>query len=408
MGTLFFLILRTYNKKSHDLLSKYIVTILICSQTPLTGNCNSFYPILNGERVDVGATPWVVAIVDDNDSYKGVGIAIGDRWILTAAHTIARLGNGGRVVAGLTDLQDQQAAATVDFDYRIVQRILHDEYDAGDSDDEDAGNDGDTGVDLALIRVDRDLPATIHYMGPRTFEEYDNDMLEPGLEVYYNGWGRNGDEQTHEPVLRRGHNPINEVYHQTIEFTFEEGDPRPAAGDSGAPAYVYMGGEVNQYILIGMLVEADENRADAVRTDVHADWILGVTGIEQLRIEFPPESDDDESVSDDGNTSDDSNDETDGPDLINHNQNQGVMIGEAIATTAIIGLGIGIIQVRRNNNLDEAHIEPPVDEDELKLDEDEIPLIDNPQQNVPDRDGMRRRIRQAKDVEILDSCGKGR
>lgn len=206
-----------------------------------------------------------------------VATLVSPHWALTAAHCAREtplgnaLGNGGEFTLTI-----------VGRSYRVTELVLHPQY--------DPGSELDT-VDLALVRLDRDVPGVIPAHLYRLTDEQDKvfSLL---------GWGFTGigtrGRQGNDGRFRRAENRVSAAG-QWLEFLFD--DPRqpgngaldlegvPGLGDSGGPALLETDeGLVIAGIAVGELEEGESPEFQGLygttqiyeRVSSHLGWIEGI------------------------------------------------------------------------------------------------------------------------------------
>lgn len=211
---------------------------------------------------------------------------IAPRWAITAAHCTEQTPIATTLAAGLPYTLEIAGAG-----YLIDSLVVHPDYRSAKG--------SLLGVDLALIRLDREVPGVAPVLLNR-------DATELGSVVQLFGWGHtgNGDtgRQRNDGRFRRAENEITEAL-QWLRFRFD--DPRergsvaldlegvPALGDSGGPALV---DTPEGLVLLGVaLGELDLSSPDDPqgarqglygateiyeRIALHSDWIAAVLGAE--------------------------------------------------------------------------------------------------------------------------------
>lgn len=344
------------------------------------------YYIINGNEL-VTNLPGLVAICQniyndpslDND---GVGVAIAPRWILTAAHVVERLRNFDQwyIIADQTNLMDEVPNENR---FQIVETIVHEGFEADN-----------VNHDIALIRVDRDLPTTMRYLGPFTFQgdlapvrNNGHGVLDDD-EVHFAGWGRTREVNDPDQPARAhtGNNYIDEVTEYQIILNRQEGDDTaiPFEADSGGPIYFNPDEfDQDQPVLVAIHTEGTTTRAENVRVDVHARWIFQHTRQGPIVIQ----------TTDDNQTDDEVNEPEEN--LLNQ-----AIVATGIGATAVINavaIGNGAAPDLQNRQVE---IQPPAHEEEVE------PLINNHEPTVEQPEGLRWRGRRAQNIEVLDNCGK--
>jgi hypothetical protein len=206
---------------------------------------------------------------------------IASRWAITAAHCTEQT-----PIAETLALGEDYTLEVAGDDYRIATLVLHPDYNGGE---------WLTGVDLALIQLDRDVPGVAPALLNR-------DLDENGRIVQLFGWGHTGTgssgRQRNDRKFRRAENLINSAG-QWLSFRFDDPDEQgsaalplegvPGLGDSGGPALLQNAGAL---VLLGVALGELENAAGrqvqgrygAVeiyeRIALHLPWIEAVLGAE--------------------------------------------------------------------------------------------------------------------------------
>jgi len=211
---------------------------------------------------------------------------IAPRWAITAAHCLNETPIAETLAQGAV-WQLEVAGGQ----YRIDTLAVHPQYRAGAA---------LTGVDLALIRLDREVAGVTPVLMNR-------ETTELGQVVQLFGWGHtgNGDtgRQRNDGKFRRAENEVSEAL-QWLSFRFD--DPReqgstalalegiPALGDSGGPALMQTPhGVVLVGVALGELEQEEpqqqvgplrQGRYGAIeiyeRISLHLDWIEAILGPE--------------------------------------------------------------------------------------------------------------------------------
>lgn len=207
--------------------------------------------ILGGGNAEVGEWPSMVAIVISGnfpleDRFFCGGTVVAERWIMTAAHCMfdpfgtATQADSIRVVAGINDLQDENAVETL-----VTNIFIHPQYDSNGSTLQN---------DIALLELGTALsaPATVLFDGdPETY----NDTM-----AFIAGWGATTTDSSSSsqyptllqdasvPLVPLAQCNLPESYQGTIASTqvcagFRQGGIDSCVGDSGGPLYIVENGQ---------------------------------------------------------------------------------------------------------------------------------------------------------------------
>ncbi|MDT8399383.1 MAG: trypsin-like serine protease [Pseudomonadales bacterium] len=180
-----------------------------------------------GYRVDEKAFPQVFYLHYRFNNKVCMGTLISSQWAITAAHCTDQT-----PIQATLDRQEAYHLSIGGQSYDIAELVIHPDYHPNDS----------MAVDLALIRLDRDVPA----IRPVTLYR-DSDEL--NKVVSFLGWGYTGygtvGRKSNDGHFRRAQNTVFQAG-QWLRFRFD--DPRrrdqhalqlegvPGLGDSGGPA----------------------------------------------------------------------------------------------------------------------------------------------------------------------------
>lgn len=206
---------------------------------------------------------------------------IAPRWAITAAHCAEQTPIAATLASG-----EAYVLEVAGGEYRIETLVLHPEY---------SGGEWLSGVDLALIRLDREVPDVTPAVLNRSLDE-------SGRIVQLFGWGHTGTGNSgrvrNDRRFRRAENVISSAG-QWLSFRFD--DPReqdsqalplegvPGLGDSGGPALLQEAGAmVLMGVALGEIESAEgrqtQGRYGAVeiyeRVSRHLAWIEAVLGAE--------------------------------------------------------------------------------------------------------------------------------
>lgn len=203
-------------------------------------NSGSQYQVLNWERFN---SALILEITRDTQTFTSTAVAIGKRYLLTAAHSVDQF-DSGRLILGH---HYKDAKEFIE----IEKCIIHPAYNPGQSLFDN---------DLAIVVLKEDLPETIH------IESVPNDLgVEKGDILDRVGFGqRNGVN------LRTWSNPIF-VEESFNKKTLILKDNLSVVGDSGGPVYKNIAGELKLVGIHSTLEGA--NKTYVVNVNSFADWI---------------------------------------------------------------------------------------------------------------------------------------
>lgn len=230
-----------------------------------------------GYVVDPARYPQFFHLHERNQRKVCLATLIAPRWAITAGHCVEDTPLRDTLLAG-----DHYALKVAGRTYLVEQLVLHPDYSNGKL---------LQGVDLALLRLDRDVDG----VAPVLLQRHDDEL---DLIVTLVGWGSTGTGVTgrrhNDGKFRRAENRIDGVG-EWLEFHFD--DPRlpesralalegvPGLGDSGGPALLELEtGPVLVGIAVGELARGDDEPRQGLygatgiyeRISRHAAWIDAV------------------------------------------------------------------------------------------------------------------------------------
>ena len=203
-------------------------------------NPGSQFQVLNWERFN---SALILEIKRDAQAFTSTAVAIGKRFLLTAAHSVDQF-DSGRLI-----LEAHYKNATESIE--VERCIIHPAYNPGQSLFDN---------DLAIVILKDDLPDSVH------IETIPNDLaLEKGDILDRVGFGqRNGAN------LRTWSNPkfVEESFNKK---TLILKDNLSVVGDSGGPIFKNINGELK---LVGIHSTLEgSNKTYVVNVNSYADWI---------------------------------------------------------------------------------------------------------------------------------------
>lgn len=209
--------------------------------------------IYNGTEAQAGAYPWMVSFnYKASDQHFCGGSLIHSNWVLTAAHCVDPMQEGGNILSGddfyvVAGLYDQKNIGTEGEKISVKSVIQHPQWDK---------NDNSSTNDIALIEL-----ATASTKVPVAFVKESGELTAAGKTANLIGWGVTETGSPSE-ILREVQLPI--VTTETCQAAYEasytigdgmvcigtaEGGKDSCQGDSGGPAVVYDG---TKYQLFGV------------------------------------------------------------------------------------------------------------------------------------------------------------
>ncbi len=212
--------------------------------------------LIGGTPIDISEAPWQVSLETDGNHFCG-GSILSNQWILTAEHCVYNLQpNEITVHAGSTNQTNNSIGQRIIVD----QIILHPAPGHGATPGSDYRN------DLALLHLRTPLcfNESIKPITYATIENTDLTDIQPGVEAFLTGWGKDLDNKMHDnlesiviPIISDveannlfpNYDPPILVDETTIAF-YGSGTNSASPGDSGGPAVINW--EDNNPILIGV------------------------------------------------------------------------------------------------------------------------------------------------------------
>lgn len=205
--------------------------------------------IIGGSRSQVGAWPWMAALLDSwGEPFCG-GVLIHPKWVLTAAHCVPDYSGSSNPLGGLRVVLGRNRLSATGGEEIDANRVIpHWRYDEYTSDN-----------DIALVRLAR--PSSQTLLAVLTPEQ-ESDLAGVGIMAQVLGWGMTGpnDWNSYSDALRQVNVPIvnNETCNAAMEDVtenmicagFETGGKDSCQGDSGGPLFVPDGKE--GYMLAGV------------------------------------------------------------------------------------------------------------------------------------------------------------
>lgn len=234
-----------------------IIFIFIIINIIIFYNSYSQNPVLiGGTQIDISEAPWQVSLEADGNHFCG-GSILSNQWILTAEHCVYDLQpNEITVHAGSTNQTNNSIGQRIIVD----QIILHPAPGNGATPGSDYRN------DLALLHLSTPFcfNESIQPITYATLENTDLTDIQPGVEAFLTGWGKDLDNKMHDnlesiviPIISDAeannlfpnYDPPILVDETTIAF-YGNGTNSASPGDSGGPAVINW--EDNNPILIGV------------------------------------------------------------------------------------------------------------------------------------------------------------
>ncbi|GMT20016.1 hypothetical protein PFISCL1PPCAC_11313, partial [Pristionchus fissidentatus] len=168
-----------------------------CGQTPIQPDLTVSGCVVNG------SWPWTVAICHEdwfgNCAFKGAGVIINERWILSTYSVLSEFGSAYYVKAGVIDPSDRNE----EFEQFISVKMSHFTVINRTIDDID---------DFALIELSRPLRFSARVQ-PICLAKKDDDETKPGVKSWFTAWGNS----------QASPSTVSHSLHQT-QLSFEEAE----------------------------------------------------------------------------------------------------------------------------------------------------------------------------------------